>query len=1021
MRYQRRLHSNIVVRRYEYNEFTRPQRKRLLDSLQSFLDGWRGNGVELRYPSQSKLRHQRTHTTPTIFRALGGRIHQQLLLLFVLLLILLPVPWSPPQIVSAFHRAPPITTSRRHRDPHRRRSVTRTVMGMAESSLYSAPVAVDSRDHFQKRITSESMTPSGSETSVRKRSQCSKSPRNKDTKYPIGPKQQSSLDAKQQHQRQRIRKLFREAKELERQGLWRQAVETLLHILQLDPTDAYSHLALARLEARRSPDSDRASQVFRNGTLACPHSVHLWQAWAVHEEATGNVEKAQQLFETALRLEPCNHYVCHAYGLLLDRHQLNRSVADTVLYGTHAAQQLWQRALKHTSTAALVCSMGASLVAQGKYQQARELYATHVDKLPSIRERTEVLLASSWLEERYFANFEVAMELLQRCPEADTNTVAQVALARLEGRRKRYQDTLNTSSTMDLPSELIRTASIERLSAACTNLEQQEEKGKRPEGEADGRVFNAWARMEVEAKRYESAKQILQRGIDLFPKDYALLQAAGTVEEKLGNVTGSRELYRRSLTVEPSAPCLVSFALLELKHPQSGTFNFTQIKQLFEEALLLDPRHGPAYNAYARCVFERDGDEEKARGIFERGVRANCPDAASLYHGYAKLELALGNIDRARELLLEGQRECHRLEIGKDSPHRERALFLTHTLGMLELNSNRPADGLLIFCDGVERYGNSSQLLLGAALCEVKLGNVEKARHFFERAVFHDPCHAQAWQAWGVMEMKATNYDIARKLFKCGIKSAPRHGSLWHAYALMESRVGQSDVARYLFARGIQNAPKHISLYQAWAAFELNEGQVGAAKALITQALTRDKRNGQGWLIASEIERRLNNVGLSRLLLRRGIECAPAHAPLYKAFGDDLLEQGKIGEARDVYKKGIDIDPLHAPLYHALAELEARVCNLANLAELHRRAAAVFRTNALDPSPRSEQAWASKIKATRNRSLPREVAALVNRIVDDEGDDAWQTSRVDPMSFLDGTGSSLLQHGLVNTLLNLGD
>jgi tetratricopeptide (TPR) repeat protein len=262
-----------------------------------------------------------------------------------------------------------------------------------------------------------------------------------------------------------------------------------------------------------------------------------------------------------------------------------------------------------------------------------------------------------------------------------------------------------------------------------------------------------------------------------------LFQAAGKVEERVGNYSGARDLYSASLHITPSAPALVAFALLELNHPESEAANYTKVKRLFGEALLLDPRHGPAYNAYGNAEL-RHGNVDAARRIFERGVRAGCADAASLYHGYAMLELALGNVDTARDILIKGQKVVQWHDVGMDSPHRERALFLTHTLGMLELKCNRAVDALAVFKEGVERYGNSSQLLLGAALCEVKLGREDAARVLFERSVQADNKHAQAWHAWGQMEMRAGSLKSAKTLFECGIKSSPRYGALWQAYGM---------------------------------------------------------------------------------------------------------------------------------------------------------------------------------------------------------------------------------------------
>ena len=104
-----------------------------------------------------------------------------------------------------------------------------------------------------------------------------------------------------------------------------------------------------------------------------------------------------------------------------------------------------------------------------------------------------------------------------------------------------------------------------------------------------------------------------------------------------------------------------------------------------------------------------------------------------------------------------------------------------------------------------------------------------------------------------------------------------------------------------LFISGIKNSPRHVSLYQSWASLEIRQHNVDAAKRLIAKALTLDKRNGSGWLIAANIEERLGNDGLVGLILRRGIECAPTSAELYRALGDLLLQKGDINNVSSEY------------------------------------------------------------------------------------------------------------------------
>ncbi len=87
-------------------------------------------------------------------------------------------------------------------------------------------------------------------------------------------------------------------------------------------------------------------------------------------------------------------------------------------------------------------------------------------------------------------------------------------------------------------------------------------------------------------------------------------------------------------------------------------------------------------------------------------------------------------------------------------------------------------------------------------------------------------------------------------------------------------------------------------------------------------------------------------------------------------------------KARNLLEKGLEVDPLHAPLYHSLAELEARVFNIQGLAELNKRAAEIFHTNALESPPLSMNLLGSKLRksALSKKKIPNNITALVKKI-----------------------------------------
>jgi tetratricopeptide (TPR) repeat protein len=311
--------------------------------------------------------------------------------------------------------------------------------------------------------------------------------------------------------KQIVKSMFRVAKGMERQGRWREASTMFEKILLKDHKDAYTHLALARLEARRERNDqlrnnsttislNKAQRAFLEGTTACPTSVHLWQAWAIYEESCGNTDRARELFQQALNLDKYNPYACHAFGLMEKR-----------MGNTTHARDLFTQALVSQSTAALVCSMGELMIANKEFKASRDLYARHLLRLETDKDRTEVYLASSWLEERYFANYGRAEELIQLALiHSPGSSMAQVALARLEGRNQK-RNSKNGWSEKD--------ATVRRLANACISIEKGTNTAANP---VDGRLFNAWANIEVKSRRFEAARKILKKGTEMYPNDHSV-------------------------------------------------------------------------------------------------------------------------------------------------------------------------------------------------------------------------------------------------------------------------------------------------------------------------------------------------------------------------------------------------------------------------------------------------------------------------------------------------------------------
>ncbi len=581
------------------------------------------------------------------------------------------------------------------------------------------------------------------------------------------------------------------------------AVKILRNCILLDPTDSHSWLLLGRTLARHG-NPEAARKAFDRGSKACPGSVHILQGWAVMEKSQGLLQDARKLFEKALDMDPSNAYICHAWGLM----ELRGDPPNLDM-----ARGLFRRSFVAKPQAQICTALARLEAGQGRLEEARAWFRKG---LSLCKEKTPIRLA--WAEMESSASvsggYSKAEALLERALREDPKNghvyIARAKLQLLQGEIANARHTLRAAA--NLPEKLPQ-------------------------------VFNMWATLEQKEGRLEEAGKIVMRGRERLRtgERQSLLQTQGMIAEKLGKLDEARDLYQQSIAIRPTAPAYVAWALLEgrITASASGTCRNiskpnTKTRDLFEKGLLIDPRHGPLYHAYG-IMEERRGNIYTARAVFKRGISARCSDMASVWHGLGILELRQGGAAAARDVFLRGVDDL--VACGED------ASFLFHSLGMLEIHGRRLPSARKSFAKGLYHYPRNSQLLLGAALTEVQLGELGKAREFFQASVNADKYHAHAWQAWGVMEQREGRFDVARTLFNGGIRVVPRHAALWVAYGLMEAKLGNIAKARELFKTGVA-ACSHgrrsliqgggtramVHLLHAWACAEVTASNLKAEK-----------------------------------------------------------------------------------------------------------------------------------------------------------------------------------------------
>ena len=753
--------------------------------------------------------------------------------------------------------------------------------------------------------------------------------------------------------------MYQRARHLLKQGDSVVAKKLLVRCLELNPYDAHSWLALAKLEANMG-NVDESRQLFDQALIKCPNNVHILHAWGHMEQKYGNEALARDCWSEAMKIEPYNAYVCHALSSLEIRHR-----------NYDAARAALENVVWHRPTSTICVSLSELERQLGNPEKARRVLV-HGLKVCRV-ERSKLLLSMAWLEEDFFHNALEARRLIDEAMKDDRKNVrVYIAKASMELRLKLHGEARSTLLTATaLPSD-------------------------------DAQHYTMWGTLEIECGNYTEARRVLQEGNARYPGDQFLLQRWGTLESKYGSLDKAKDLFERSILIKPHAPTFVAWAMLEEeeglrslsslpdtilsdsnnnhhggdltadtsaddvnnilkvivnKHaaPKSSSAErrkvdeyanskFQKARQLFSIGMLVDPQHGPLYHAYGNMELRR-GNTTGARDIFTRAISVNCSDVASLYHALGLLELK-EDVDLARRVFHKG------IELGLNG-NREvdsGVGFLLHSLGVLELDNGRPDEAIKVFSTGISFFPQHSQMLLGLAQAHMRSSMYDKAREHFRAAVDADPHHAQAWQCWAIAEKQSGNIELARVLFRKGITKGPMHGALWQAFAVMEMQQGNFDVARSLFAQSVQRCPAHAQSYQAWACLEVRLGDLAKAKKLVLDGIRHAPSHAALWTAAALVEERLGDIPSARSIFEAGLERFPKHGALYKGLGELEARQGSYLRARENFSSGLSADPNYIPVYHAAALLEAKLGNIEGLSELHKQAKVRFENQAASRS-----------------------------------------------------------------------
>jgi len=336
------------------------------------------------------------------------------------------------------------------------------------------------------------------------------------------------------------------------------------------------------------------------------------------------------------------------------------------------------------------------------------------------------------------------------------------------------------------------------------------------------------------------------------------------------------------------------------------------------------PEDGRAWVALGRLAWEREGDVERARALFEEGSAACAGANPYIYQAWATLEVRQGNSARARVLF--------DAATAADKTH----AASWHAWAALERREGNLGKARSLLLKGLQANKGNGFLWQGMALMERDAGNLDDARACFRSGLEVEPKSAALWAAWAAMEQHQGG-DPARamELYSKGLEASPKNRYCWLALASLTYEKRSRRTGRKMFAKAMMLNPGDAALPQAWAVLEGKAGNAERARQIFDECTQRHPRHLPAWQAWGVMERRCGNLDKARELFQAGIWADPSQsqrvAEIFHAWAmlesDDALavETYKVDEARELFACAARADPGNIPVWNAWASFEERL------------------------------------------------------------------------------------------------
>jgi len=416
---------------------------------------------------------------------------------------------------------------------------------------------------------------------------------------------------------------------------------------------------------------------------------------------------------------------------------------------------------------------------------------------------------------------------------------------------------------------------------------------------------------EMKTRNINHARNLLDRAVTILPRVDKLWYKYVYMEETLGNIPGTRQVFERWMSWEPDEAAWSAYIKLEKRYQEFG-----RARAIFGRFTVVHPE-SRNWIKWARFE-EENGTSDLVREVFGMAIETlgdNFMDER-LFIAYARFEAKFKEYERARAIY----------KYALDRLPRSKSIILhkAYTTFEKQFGDREGVEDVILskrrvqYEEQVKENSKNYDVWFDYARLEETSGDVDRVRDVYERAIAQIPPTQEKrhWRRYIYLwifyalweEMDNKDIERARQIYQECLKLVPHKkftfAKIWIAKAQFEVRQMQLQAARKTMGQAIGMCPKD-KLFKGYIEFEKQLFEFVRCRTLYEKHIEWNPANCQAWIKFAELERGLDDLERTRAIFELAVRQPTLDMPelLWKAYIDFEEEEGEYDRTRDLYER----------------------------------------------------------------------------------------------------------------------